>query len=101
MRVGRAKANFEVAGKVRFPVRIVAEPETARMSAQVTPQKGSQHSSGDDEPLPVTLEEEIGGLLSFIAGQEAPQDASASVSGPHLYAPYVDLVWIQRQHGRW
>jgi hypothetical protein len=92
VRVGRAKANLEVAGKVRFPVRVVAEAETAGMPAQITPQNSSQHPSRDDEALPVTLEEEIGCLLSFVAGQEAPQDVLAGVSGPHIYAPHVDFV---------
>ena len=71
------------------------------MPAQVTSQNGSQYPSSDDEPFPVTLEEEFGGLLSFVAGQGAPQDVPAIVSGPHLYAPHVDFVRVQRQHGRW
>jgi hypothetical protein len=101
VRVGYAKANSEVASKVRFSARIVAEAKTAWVPSQVTPQKSSQHPSRDDEPFPVTLEEEIGGLLSFVAGQEALQDVPASVGGPYVYAPHADFVSFQRRHGRW
>ena len=94
MRVGRAKANFGIARKVRFPVRVVAEAETAGMPAQVTTQEGSQHPAGDDVPLPVSVEEEIGGPLSFVVGQEAPQEVPAGVSGVHVYAPHVDFVCV-------